>query len=252
MAEDARVEELLDELLDSHATPEIVCRSCPELLPVVRDRWRELGRIRADLHAMFPPSNEPRERTANRKGLPRIPGYDVEAVLGRGGMGIVFRAKHLRLNRRVALKMVLAGEYAGGQDLARFIREPEAVAALRHPNIVQLYELDDLDGLPFFTMEFLEGGSPAPELGGQPPPARRAAELVATLASAVQFAHAGGIIHRDLKPANILLTSDGTPKITDFGLARRIETGPEFTVSGARVGTPSYMAPEQARGAAHA
>src|SRR5262249_13385515 len=151
----ARVQELLDELLDSDATPEAVCVSCPELLPVVRDRWRELCRVRADLDAMFPLSGEAPQRLPNRKGLPRIPGYHVEVVLGRGGMGIVFRAKHLRLHRTVALKMILAGEYVGRQDLARFIREPEAVAALRHPNIVQLYELGELDGLPYFTMEYV-------------------------------------------------------------------------------------------------
>src|SRR5262245_1350339 len=112
MADDLLVQQLLDELLDSNATPEEVCRSCPELLPVVRDRWRVMRRLQADLDVLFPPSGEPPPLPPAGPILPQIPGYTVEAVLGHGGMGIVFRAKHLRLNRPVALKMVLAGAYA--------------------------------------------------------------------------------------------------------------------------------------------
>jgi serine/threonine-protein kinase len=245
MTEDPRVQQLLDELLDSHATPEEVCGSCPELLPVVRNQWRQMCRVRADLDALFPPQDEPSQEELS---LPRIPGYEVEAVLGRGGMGIVFRARHLQLNRLVALKMTLAGAYAEPRERGRFQRETEAVASLRHPNIVQVFDVGVHEGRPYFTMEFVEGGSLSRKLAGEPQPARQAAELVAILAGAMQFAHASGIIHRDLKPANILLTADGTPKITDFGLARRVKGGPEFTVSGAAIGTPSYMAPEQALG----
>src|SRR5206468_11892288 len=138
-----------------------------------------------------------------------VPGYEVEAVLGRGGMGVVYRARHLRLNRVVALKMALAGVYAGPDDRARFQREAEAVAAPRHPNVVQIYDVGDAGGLPYFTMEYLEGGSLAHTLSGTPVPARAAAELVATLAGAVDAAHRTGIVHRDLKPGNVLLAADG-------------------------------------------
>jgi serine/threonine-protein kinase len=180
--------------------------------------------------------------------LPQIDGYDVEAILGRGGMGVVFRARQHKLKRLVAVKTLLPGAYPGAQELARFRREAEAVAVLRHPNIVQVHDVGEMAGQPYFTMELVEGGSLAQKIAGTPQPVRQAAELVATLASAVQFAHQSGIMHRDLKPANILLATDGTPKITDFGLARSIQEGPRLTLTGARLGTPSYMAPEQALG----
>jgi hypothetical protein len=163
-------------------------------------------------------------------------------------MGMVYRARHLRLGRLVALKMALAGSYAGQHERERFRREAEAVAALRHPNLVQVYDTGDWSGRPYFTMELIEGGSLGQRLAGTPQPVRQAAALVATLAEAVQVAQQGGIVHRDLKPANILLIADGTPKIADFGLARRLEGGARLTQSGVPMGTPSYMAPEQARG----
>jgi serine/threonine-protein kinase len=185
-------------------------------------------------------------------GLPQVPGYEVEAVLGRGGMGVVYKARHLRLKRTVALKMLLVGAYAGPRERARFQREAEAVAGLRHGNIVQVHDVGDHEGMPYFTMEFVEGGSLAQKLAGTPQPARPAAALVATLAAAMQVAHQSGIVHRDLKPGNILLTADGTPKITDFGLARRLEGDAQLTHTGLPVGTPGYMAPEQAQGEVHA
>jgi hypothetical protein len=184
--------------------------------------------------------------------LPQFPGYEVEAVLGRGGMGVVFRARHLRLNRLVALKMALAGSYATPHERERFRREAEAVAALRHPNVVQVYDVGDADGRPYFTMELMEGGSLARKMAGAPQPPRQTAALLATLAEAMHAAHQAGIVHRDLKPANILFTPDGTPKVADFGLARRLEVGPGLTQSGVPLGTPSYMAPEQARGQSRA
>jgi serine/threonine-protein kinase len=167
-------------------------------------------------------------------------------------MGVVYRARHQRLGRLVALKMTLAGAYAFPDERERFRREAEAVAALRHPNLVQVYDAGDWAGRPYFTMELIEGGSLAQRLAGTPQPARQAAALLAMLAEAVQVAHQGGIVHRDLKPANILLTADGMPKIADFGLARRLESGAKLTQSGALVGTPSYMSPEQARGQSRA
>jgi serine/threonine-protein kinase len=257
MTDDERVQELLDQLLDSNATPEQVCESYPELLPVVRERWQQLQRLRSNLDAMFPPSDDSPTPLPNDAALPQIPGYEIEAILGRGGVGIVFRAKHLGLNRLVALKMLLTGAYAGRREKERFQREALAVAALRHPNVVQIHDVGEHEGRPYFTMELVEGGSLARALAGTPQPARKAAETVVTLASAVGAAHASGIVHRDLKPANILLTAPltaggqpswGTPKITDFGLARRLNDGARLTQTGVVVGTPSYMAPEQARG----
>jgi serine/threonine-protein kinase len=144
--------------------------------------------------------------------------------------------------------MLLAGSYAGPEERQRFLREAEAVAGLRHANIVQVHGAGDHDGRPYFTMEYVEGGSLAQTLLGTPRPARQAAALVATLAGAVQVAHRGGIVHRDLKPANVLLTADGTPKVSDFGVARRLDNEAGLTRLGAVVGTPSYMAPEQAAG----
>jgi WD40 repeat protein len=165
-------------------------------------------------------------------------------------MGVVYRARQATLNRFVALKMILAGGHAGEQDLVRFRAEAEAVAQLQHPNIVQIYEVGEQNGLPFFSLEFCSGGSLAGQLDGTPVSVRRAADLVLTLAHAMHAAHQKGIVHRDLKPANVLLAADGTLKITDFGLAKQLGSAKGQTQSGAILGTPSYMAPEQAGGKA--
>jgi WD40 repeat protein len=179
---------------------------------------------------------------------PEIAGYEILSELGRGAMGVVYRAQQLRLfNRPVALKMILAGSHASADQLSRFRTEAEAVARLQHPNIVQIYEVGEHNGLPYFSLELVEGGSLLQHLDGTPIPPHDAAQLVETVAHAVHAAHQRGIIHRDLKPGNVLLTADGTPKITDFGLAKKIDSDAGQTASGAIVGTPSYMAPEQAR-----
>src|SRR5450432_4070362 len=238
MTDNPRVEELLEELLASDATPEDVCLECPELLPEVRASWQRLRALKAEVGALFPESTSLNGATpdgappADVTNLPRIRGHQVQQVLGHGGMGVVYKAWHLRLNRPVALKMLLAGPYARPEELERFLREAEAVAGLRHPNIVQVYEVGDVDGQSYFTMELIEGGSLAHQIQGVPQPVRKAAALVATLAGAVHAAHQSGIVHRDLKPANILLTADGTPKVTDFGLARRVSGEAGLTRTG--------------------
>jgi serine/threonine protein kinase len=215
---------------------------------------------------------------------PEIPGYEILLELGRGGMGVVYQARQIRLKRFVALKMILSGAHAGADELARFKAEAQAVAQLQHPNIVAIHEIGDKDGLPYFSLEFVEGGSLAQQLTGTPLPLRQAAALTETLARAVHHAHQRCIIHRDLKPANILLAPQrgaGTreppagaidllatsasdapargsripahrlgecvPKITDFGLAKQL-TEDSRTQTGVVMGTPAYMAPEQAEG----
>jgi tetratricopeptide (TPR) repeat protein len=178
---------------------------------------------------------------------PRIPGYEIVGELGRGGMGVVYKARQIQLNRMVALKMILAGSMAAKSQLARFRTEAEAIARVQHANIVQIHEVGEHDGLPFFSLEFCSGGSLERKIKGTPLPAEEAARLVRTLAQAMQVAHQAQVIHRDLKPANVLLTADGTAKITDFGLAKKLDVEGQ-THTGAVMGTPSYMAPEQAGG----
>jgi serine/threonine-protein kinase len=177
----------------------------------------------------------------------QVPGYEILEELGRGGMGVVYRAYHLKLKRGVALKMILSGGHAGAAELARFRAEAEAIARLQHPNFVQVYEVGECQGRPFLALEFCAGGSLQQRLAGKPIEPEKAARLVRLLARAMQAAHDKGVIHRDLKPANVLLTEDGEPKITDFGLAKKLDEVGQ-TQSGAVMGTPSYMAPEQAQG----
>jgi eukaryotic-like serine/threonine-protein kinase len=177
-----------------------------------------------------------------------VPGYILEAELGRGGMGVVYRARQIRLNRLVALKMVLAGEYAQTKELLRFMAEAETVARLHHPDIVQVHEIGQHAGRPFVVLEYIDGGTLADRLNKGTLRSTDAALLIERLARAVQHAHSEGVVHRDLKPANILMTKSGEPKVTDFGLAKRLDIGSALTESGAVAGTPAYMAPEQALG----
>src|SRR5262245_42970513 len=190
---------------------------------------------------------------------PEVAGYEILGEFGRGAMGVVYRARQTALNRSVALKMILAGPHADAEQLARFRAEAEAVARFQHPNIVQIHEVSEQDGLPFFSLEFVAGGSLAQRLAGRPQPPREAADLVAVLADAIHYAHQRGVVHRDLKPANVLLAACGlardakpqaalVPKITDFGLAKKLDQPAGVTASGVVMGTPSYMAPEQAQG----
>jgi serine/threonine-protein kinase len=190
----------------------------------------------------------PRSRAGDAAPCPALAGYEVLEELGRGGMGVVYKARHLRLKCLVALKMIRAGAHAGPEDRARFRAEGEAVARLKHANIVHVYDVGEHEGHPFFALEYVAGGSLAQRLEGQPVPPRQAADWAQTLARAVHHAHEQGVIHRDLKPANVLVGDDGTLKITDFGLAKRLDSDARQTDTGAVLGTPSYMAPEQARG----
>jgi hypothetical protein len=187
-------------------------------------------------------------------GPPEVPGHEILDELGRGGMGVVFRARQVSLGRIVALKMISAPA-ADDESLARFRAEAEAVARLTHPNIVQIYEVGRAGGAgaggrPYLSLEFAPGGSLSKAIAGRPQNDRRAAETVAALARAVQHAHDRGILHRDLKPANVLLAGDGTPKLTDFGLAKCLDGGGGDlrTRTGEIVGSPGYMGPEQATG----
>jgi hypothetical protein len=197
------------------------------------------------------PAAVPAVSSGPEPGPPAVAGYEILGVLGRGGMGVVYKAHHLALKRVVALKMILAGGHAGAQERSRFKAEAEAVARLQHPGIVQVHEVGEADGHLFCDLEFVEGGSLAQKLGGRPLPPREAARLVEALARAMHLAHSRNIVHRDLKPANVLLTADGTPKVTDFGLARQLDADSGDTRVGTVMGTPSYMAPEQASGRAH-
>lgn len=241
------------------------------------ERYPELAGDATDADQLPPPPiirELPEPRAA--AGPPAIPGYEILDKLGRGGMGVVYKARQIRLNRLVALKMILTGSHAAEHELARFRSEAEAVARLQHPNIVQIHEVGETEGKPFFSLEFCDGGSLDKQLAGTPIPPRQAAQLVETLARAMDAAHQKGVIHRDLKPANVLLARNdvhrvldddsGTtakpdssvhrssfitrhsPKITDFGLAKKLDEGSGQTASSAVMGTPSYMAPEQASG----
>ena len=189
------------------------------------------------------------ERDVEVQGLGSIGPYTLLEVLGRGGMSIVYRAVHRVLRRTVALKMLLPGRHARPEALARFWVEAEAVARLHHPNVVAVEHFDDSPQGPYLVMELVEGETLAQKLGRGPMEFREAAELVRTLAAAVEYAHGQNVVHRDLKPSNILLTSDGTPKVADFGLAKILDEDRErVTRTGAILGTPAYMAPEQASG----
>src|SRR6516165_7615103 len=222
----------------------------PELAERLREFFADYDRLdrqAAELRLSADPN-----RTTDEPGpageLPRVRyfgDYELLEVIARGGMGVVYKARQVSLNRLVALKMILKGELATPRDVARFRAEAEAAANLDHPHIVPIYEIGEHDGQQYFAMRYIEG---APLTRHPRADARTEAGLIATVARAVHYAHQHGILHRDVKPSNILVDSAGTPFVTDFGLAKRVDADRSLTESGALVGTPRYMAPEQAAG----
>lgn len=200
------------------------------------------------------PSPEQGKRSVNQTDAPeqsfgsfqRIGDYEIVEEIAHGGMGVVYRAVQLSLKREVAVKVMLAAEFANDAARKRFHREAESAAGLHHPNIVSIYDIGEEDGHPYFSMELIEGQNLADAGREKPFAARDAARLIKTLAEAVQYAHEHGVLHRDLKPSNVLLDASGEPHITDFGLARQMEAGADITLTGQVLGTPSYMPPEQA------
>jgi hypothetical protein len=290
MSIDSRLRLLLDRWKLSQQTGqplsmEELCRDCPELQPQLEHHLAAADGPTSPSTAP-PPWCEPNPSAVlptiadvspppppiSTTGKPMIPGYDIECELARGGMGVVYRARQLPLNRVVALKMILTGVYASPEERLRFLSEAKVIASITHPGIVQLHDFGTHGGAPYFALEYCPGGTLADRLGGTPLPSRTAASIVEQIARAVQAAHDKGIIHRDLKPANVLFQKDEggrmrdeqgrshsassfilhpssfRPKITDFGLARNIQGSSGLTQTGMPLGTPSYMAPEQAVG----
>lgn len=230
---------------------EIICGENPDLADEIRRLWGALL-VTDTAGAIYDEglSDEPGISRWKSLSLPTTIGdYNLIEELGRGGMGVVFRARQISLDREVAIKMILRGRLANEADLQRFLAEASATARLEHPNIVPVYEAGDIDGRPFFSMQLVVGETLADRVANHGPlPQRETASIVAAIARATGFAHDHGVLHRDLKPSNILLAADGTPLITDFGLAKQSGSGADLTQSGMLVGTPAYMSPEQAGG----
>ena len=189
-------------------------------------------------------------RKSRPASWPEIDGYQLLGELDRGGMGVVYLARQLTLDREVAVKVLLSGRHAGPRLRGRFQSEAATLARLRHPNIVQIFDSGQTEGVPYLALELVDGGSLKKGLGGRPQPSREAVQLVQTIARAVHYAHQQGVVHRDLKSSNVLISADGVPKITDFGLAKLLKDDANLTRTGETPGTPSYMAPEQIRSGA--
>ena len=275
-AQESRLAELLDELADHGDDPdrlEKLVRTHPDLAPQLRELFAAMMVTDAVAResAIFtpPPGRGANPTLANARAaqplhhlqaagdgvtpgaltLPALFGdYELLEEIGRGGMGVVYRARQRSLGRIVAVKMLLRRELASASDLARFQSEAEAAARLDHPGIVSVFEVGELEGYPFYSMQYVEGTTLARRLAAGPIPARETATLMAQVAEAVHVAHSRGVLHRDLKPSNILIDLDGFPRVSDFGLAKRLEADASVTHTGAILGTPCYMSPEQAAG----
>jgi len=255
---DQQLADLLAELTDAVCRGEIVdfdatCREHPEFAAELRELWGAVlvTDTAASSRDELPAAADEDTSSGHwrRLQLPAVIGdYELLEEIGRGGMGVVFRARQLSLDREVAIKMILRGRLASDSDLQRFLAEAAATARLDHPNIVPVYDVGDVDGRPFFSMRYIEGDTLAQRLRDGPMPQRGAAAMVSALARAIGYAHDEGVLHRDLKPSNILLADDGVAMITDFGLAKQAGSELDLTRSGMLVGTPAYMSPEQAGG----
>jgi serine/threonine-protein kinase len=276
MSDDPRVQQLLDELHAAPTTPEVVCRSCPELLPEVRKRWGQICRLRARLDALFPSLEEPTPQPPQRMALPRIPGYEVVGEIGQGGMGIVYHARDCTLDRPVALKCLQQHYTHDPSVSSRFLYEAQITGQLQHPAIPPVHQLGTLpDGRPFLAMKLIQGRTLDALLREQGAGVTRWLGVFEAICQAVGYAHSKGVIHRDLKPANIMVGAFGEVQVMDWGLAkvlgqrrgssppsRRDDPDPEairppvpgqaqadLTGPGSVLGTPGFMAPEQAIGA---
>ena len=247
---------------DAHSVEQhlLACEICGQVLEgrpeddlVSRLRRAGIGTgLTTGIYKPFATSSSGCEQTVipstTAEPLSAPPGYEVIGELGRGGMGVVYKARQVALNRIVALKVVLAGAHASVQLRTRFFREAKAAAGVGHAHVVHVYETGTWAGQPYLALEYCSGGTLAQRLRGSRLSAEAVAALIETLARALQAAHERGVVHRDLKPQNVLLAEDGTPKVADFGLAKLVGSGDGLTASGAVMGTPSYMAPEQAAG----
>lgn len=249
---DSRLAALLDELTEAaragQAPPlEELATRHPDLADELRGLWGTVmfaGALASDDVSQA----EQAPATSHAPPTADLPDYELQDELGRGGMGVVYRAWQPSLQRNVAIKLILRGELASVDEQARFQKEAEAAGRLQHPHIVPIYEVASHQGQCYFSMQLVEGRTLADRLADGPLPAREAVQLMVLVARAIHYAHSQGIIHRDLKPANILIDHAGEPHVTDFGLAKQLDAGTSLTRSGAVLGTPSYMAPELASG----
>lgn len=246
---------ILNEVIQDPAQLEPLAAAHPEIAAELRELWLA-SQVADEAGSVFAEAS----RSDNSDPLMRLPSrvddYEILGEIGRGGMGCVLHAKQISLDRPVALKMILQGPFAAADDMQRLRAEAEAAAGLNHPNIVDVYEVGEWEGRPYFSMKFIEGKTLAGRIAEGPIESRQAAELLLPITQAITEAHRHGVLHRDLKPANILIDKVGTPFVTDFGLAKRVphEHAPDATVpagitaTGAVLGTPGYMPPEQAAG----
>ena len=246
--------DLTDQANDGqHVDINAVCEDHPEIADELRELWGAVMIADAagssELHATLS-SGTARDTPGASFELPcRFGDYELLEELGRGGMGIVYRARQVSLNREVALKMILQGQLASPADRERFQAEAEAAARLDHPGIVPVYEVGNSEGHPYFSMKYVRGETLSHRLANGLVSPKAGADILASVARAIHYAHRQGVLHRDLKPSNILIDDEGQPHVTDFGLAKRVQEAESLTRSGAILGTPAYMAPEQAAGA---
>ena len=243
--------QLLTNVLDTPPAEQIdkleeVCQQHPSIAGELRELWGTA--MVANTAGTSSHSNEIAQRLSPDARQNELDDYELLEELGRGGMGVVYRARQRSLNREVALKMIVRGQFASPEEHRRFQREARSTASLNHPNIVSVYDIGEINGQPYFTMQYVRGRTLAERMHAGPMASREIAKLVAIIARAVHAAHTCGVLHRDLKPSNILIDELGQPHVTDFGLAKELSEAGSMTRTGAVVGTPAYMSPEQATG----